>query len=49
MGVSLLVGQLISSLLLDLVAPISSREVTGYTLAGVLLALVGATLVASRR
>ena len=48
-GVSLLVGQLISSLLLDLVAPISSREVTGYTLAGVLLALVGATLVAQRR
>ena len=49
MGVSLLVGQLISSLLLDLVAPISSREVTGYTLAEVLLGLVGATLLAQRR
>ena len=49
MGVSLLVGQLVSSLALDLFAPIALREVTSYTLAGVLLALIGASLVASRR
>ena len=49
MGVSLLVGQLSSSLLLDLVTPISSRDINGYTFTGVTLALIGATLVASRR
>jgi transporter family-2 protein len=49
MGVSLLVGQLSSSLLLDLVTPISSRGINGYTFTGVTLALLGATLVASRR
>ena len=49
LGISMLFGQLCGSLLLDLVIPVSDRSVTSATLIGILLALVGASVLALRR
>lgn len=49
LGISLLFGQLVGSLVFDLVTPVSSREVGIATFIGLGLALVGATIVAIRR
>lgn len=48
MGISMLVGQLVGSVLLDWLLPIASRPITISTLLGILLAMVGAGLVAKR-
>ncbi len=48
MGIAMLVGQLVGSVLLDLVFPIAAREITISTLLGIVLAMLGAALVAKR-
>ncbi|CAB4570580.1 unannotated protein [freshwater metagenome] len=48
MGISMLVGQLTGSVLLDYLLPIADRAVTTSTLLGIALAMVGAVLVARR-
>lgn len=48
MGIAMLVGQLVGSVLLDIFTPIASREVTLSTLFGIVLAMIGAALVAKR-
>jgi len=48
MGLALLVGQLFGSLSLDLLVPIADRQVNASTIIGILLAIVGAGLVAKR-
>jgi transporter family-2 protein len=48
MGISMLVGQLLGSVLLDWIVPIAQRELTISTLIGILLAMLGAGLVARR-
>jgi transporter family-2 protein len=48
MGIAMLVGQLVGSVLLDWLLPIASRPITISTLLGILLAMVGAGLVAKR-
>lgn len=49
LGIALLVGQLIGSLLFDLLVPISDRVVGLNTLIGIALALAGATVVTLKR
>ncbi len=48
MGIAMLVGQLVGSVLLDWIVPIAQRELTISTLIGILLAMLGAGLVARR-
>lgn len=48
MGIAMLVGQLVGSVLLDWIVPIAQRELTISTLFGILLAMIGAGLVAKR-
>ncbi|MEY3972066.1 MAG: hypothetical protein RLY84_459, partial [Actinomycetota bacterium] len=48
MGIAMLVGQLSGSVLLDLLVPIADRAVTISTLLGIMLAMLGAALVARR-
>ncbi len=48
MGIAMLVGQLSGSVLLDLLVPIADRAVTISTLLGIVLAMLGAALVARR-
>ncbi len=48
MGIAMLVGQLSGSFLLDLLVPIANRAVTISTLLGIVLAMLGAALVARR-
>ncbi|MFM2023864.1 MAG: hypothetical protein RIR89_1256 [Actinomycetota bacterium] len=48
MGIAMLVGQLSGSFLLDLLVPIANRAVTMSTLLGIVLAMLGAALVARR-
>lgn len=48
MGIAMLVGQLVGSVLLDIFTPIASRDVTLSTLFGIVLAMIGAALVAKR-
>ncbi len=48
MGIAMLVGQLVGSVLLDVFTPIASRDVTLSTLLGIVLAMIGAALVAKR-
>ncbi len=48
MGISMLVGQLTGSLLLDFFFPVADRVVTLSTLLGIALAMLGAALVARR-
>ncbi len=48
MGIAMLVGQLSGSVLLDLLVPIADRAVTISTLLGIVLAMLGAALVAKR-
>ena len=49
MGIALLFGQLSGSLILDLAFPIADRQLTLWSLVGLLMVLVGATLVAAKR
>ncbi len=48
MGIAMLVGQLVGSVLLDWIVPIAQRDLTISTLLGILLAMIGAGLVAKR-
>ena len=48
MGIAMLVGQLVGSVLLDVFVPIAARDVTVSTLLGIVLAMIGAALVAKR-
>ena len=48
MGISILVGQLVGSVLLDLLVPIAPHPVTINTLLGIALTMLGAVLVARR-
>lgn len=48
MGIAMLVGQLVGSVLLDVFVPIAQRDVTISTLLGIVLAMIGAALVAKR-
>ena len=48
MSIAMLVGQLVGSVLLDIFTPIASRDVTLSTLFGIVLAMIGAALVAKR-
>jgi transporter family-2 protein len=48
MGIAMLVGQLSGSVLLDLLVPIADRAVTISTFLGIVLAMLGAALVARR-
>lgn len=45
LGVSLVTGQVLGSILLDVVFPVSSTQVTAWTVVGALITVVGATLV----
>ena len=47
-GLSLLTGQIFVSLALDFLVPVTLREITAWTFAGLLLVFAGAAL-ASRR
>ncbi|MEL0135821.1 MAG: DMT family transporter [Aquiluna sp.] len=48
-GLSLLAGQLLVSLVLDFLAPVAAREITVWTLAGLLLVFAGASFAMLRR
>ena len=48
-GLSLLAGQLFISLVLDYLAPVASRDITVWTLAGLLLVFTGASFAMLRR
>jgi len=48
MGIAMLVGQLVGAVLLDWLVPIAQRQLTVSTLIGILLAMIGAGLVAKR-
>ena len=48
-GLSLLAGQLLVSLVLDFLAPVATRDITVWTLAGLLLVFAGASFAMLRR
>ena len=48
-GLSLLAGRLFISLVLDYLAPVASRDITAWTLAGLLLVFTGASFAMLRR
>ena len=48
-GLSLLAGQLFISLVLDYLAPVATRDITVWTLAGLLLVFTGASFAMLRR